>query len=62
MNQPQPDRLYEALRPMLNKLDDSDPCEVVSVDWSVEPATVRLKCDEGVTLDLTVSVEDDSDE
>lgn len=60
--QSQPDRLYEAIRPFLNKIDDGEPCEIVSVDWSEEPATVRLKCDEDVTLNLTVSVEDDSDE
>lgn len=52
---------YRHMRPLFNKVDDSDPCEILSVDLNSEPAIVRLRCDNSSTLELTVHVNVDTE-
>lgn len=51
---------YRHMRPLFNKVDDSDPCEILSVDLNSDPAIVRLRCDDTSTLELMVRVNVDT--
>ena len=54
------DARYAHLRPLFNKIDDADPCEILSVDLNSDPAIVRLRCDESSTLEITVRLHEHS--